>query len=79
MTDFDDDGPRTRDQWMECGGGPAELLAAMEAWAEDIYGMQPWSFGDTFHDLLDDLAARGYRVTRIEAPNIADLLPPSAD
>lgn len=87
MTDVcghpDDDTPTTRDQWMECGGGPAALIGAFEAVAAEWGG--GWArlagdLGDRVGDLLDELAARGYRVTPIQAgPPFEALLPAAAD
>lgn len=66
----------TRKQLAEQGGPTWGLLEALEAWASDHYGGPPFPFIGTLGGLLDELAARGYRVTTIDpGPSIEELLP----
>lgn len=66
-----------RDALRTMGGAPAALVDVLDEWLLTQHGVT--SSAHCVGAFLDLLAAEGYRVTPIEAPAFADVLPPSPD
>ncbi len=69
--------PRAELRETELGDMPGDVAEALDDWLHRNHGVL--SSSHNVGDFLDELAARGYRVTKIEVPTFDDLLPASTD
>ncbi len=61
----------------ELGDMPGDVADVLDDWLSRNHGVL--SSSHNVGDFLDALAAAGYRVEKIQAPEFADLLPASRD
>lgn len=69
--------PRAELAETQHGNMPAVVAAVLDQWLFEQHGV-----ASSHHNVgafLDALAADGYRVTRVEAPEFDQLIPPAVD
>lgn len=69
--------PRAELRETEWGDMPGDVADVLDDWLHRNHGVL--SSSHNVGDLLDSLAAAGYRVEKIKAPDFAELLPASTD